>query len=352
MTLRYVEEFPDRHGHVRRYFRRRRGDKRIPLPGEPGSREFMDAYNSAIAGPREPIGIDLNDPRSLAAAVGLYLASETFASLAKDTRAMRRRELERFRGEHGHRTLSKLDQGAIERIIAKKRPHPARNFLKAVSPLLDWCKTEKLIATNPAKGIERPKLPKSDGFRTWTDDLVTEYRKHHKVGTKARRALEVLVNVGAARVDTAVLGRQHVRNGFLVYRRHKTGVLVQIPVLPDLQGVIDEMDGSGDLAFIATEQGKPYTKESFGNLFRDWCDEAKIPKGYGAHGLRKYSASHRAELGATAPQLMAWYGWLTMREAERYTKAADRKRMAVALGNLENPGFPTPNPGWEKSQKP
>lgn len=335
VTLRYVDEFKDRHGHVRRYFRRP-GGKRVPLPGEPGSKEFMDAYNEALAGKREPVGVNINHPRSLAAAVGMYLASVKFAELAPDTRAMRRRELERFRKEHGERVLAKLDQGAVERLISKKRPHPARNFLKALSPFLDWCKTEKLIADNPAKSVERPKLPKSDGFQTWTDELVERYRAHHKVGTKARRAFELLVNVGAARVDTALLGRQHIRSGFLTYRRSKTGVLVEIPVLPDLQSVIDEMEGSGDLAFIATEQGKPYTKESFGNLFRQWCDEAGIPKGYAAHGMRKYSAAHRAELGATAPQLMAWYGWLSMREAERYTRAADRKRMAIALGGLEN----------------
>ena len=42
LVLHYVHEFKDRHGKVRRYFRRP-GFKRVPLPGLPGSEEFMTA---------------------------------------------------------------------------------------------------------------------------------------------------------------------------------------------------------------------------------------------------------------------------------------------------------------------
>jgi len=47
--LPYVQEYRDRHGRLRRYFRRP-GSRRIPLPGRPGSQEFMTAYNTAQAG--------------------------------------------------------------------------------------------------------------------------------------------------------------------------------------------------------------------------------------------------------------------------------------------------------------
>ena len=46
-----------------------------------------------------------------------------------------------------------------------------------------------------------------------------------------------------------------------------------------------------------------------------------------AHGLRKAGAAIAAENGVTASQLMAIFGWKIIAEAERYTKAADRKRM-------------------------
>ena len=54
-----------------------------------------------------------------------------------------------------------------------------------------------------------------------------------------------------------------------------------------------------------------------------------------AHGLRKAGAVTAAENGATTKQLMAIFGWLGVEEAERYTQAAERKRMAGdAMGLL------------------
>jgi len=48
--LKYVHEFIDRHGKVRRYVRMP-GRQRARLPGLPGSEEFMAAYRAAIGAP-------------------------------------------------------------------------------------------------------------------------------------------------------------------------------------------------------------------------------------------------------------------------------------------------------------
>lgn len=50
---KYVNEFVDRHGRVRCYFRRK-GYPRIPLPGVMWSTEFMDAYAAAMKGEVPP----------------------------------------------------------------------------------------------------------------------------------------------------------------------------------------------------------------------------------------------------------------------------------------------------------
>jgi hypothetical protein len=47
IKLRYVNEFIDRHGKPRYYFRRP-GSRSVKLPGLPGSIEFMDAYQAAL----------------------------------------------------------------------------------------------------------------------------------------------------------------------------------------------------------------------------------------------------------------------------------------------------------------
>jgi len=54
--LPYVQSFVDKQtGKVFHYFRKR-GWKRVRLPGLLGSREFMEAYQRALDGPLMPVG--------------------------------------------------------------------------------------------------------------------------------------------------------------------------------------------------------------------------------------------------------------------------------------------------------
>jgi hypothetical protein len=73
IKLRHVHAFVDRHGRVRHYFRQR-DSKQTPLPGLPGSAEFMAAYQAALAGvttmPRE-IGASRTKPGTVDACIRL-----------------------------------------------------------------------------------------------------------------------------------------------------------------------------------------------------------------------------------------------------------------------------------------
>lgn len=57
-----------------------------------------------------------------------------------------------------------------------------------------------------------------------------------------------------------------------------------------------------------------------------------------AHGLRKAGATIAADNGATSHQLMAIFGWTTIKQAEIYTKKADQKRLAGVATRLLVPG--------------
>jgi len=52
---KFVNGYIDRHGKPRFYFRRA-GFKKVPLPGLPWSPEFMAAYEKALAGQPIPVG--------------------------------------------------------------------------------------------------------------------------------------------------------------------------------------------------------------------------------------------------------------------------------------------------------
>ena len=101
IKLRYVKAFVDREtGAVYHYFRRR-GYPLVRLRGLPGSADFMEAYQMALAGPAVPIGIKLSKPGSVAAAVAAYLVSPVFTNLALGTQSVRRAILQRFRNQYG-----------------------------------------------------------------------------------------------------------------------------------------------------------------------------------------------------------------------------------------------------------
>jgi integrase len=91
----------------------------------------------------------------------------------------------------------------------------------------------------------------------------------------------------------------------------------------------------GDLTFIAGENGRPLTKESFGNLFRKACREAGL-KDRSAHGLRKAAATRAANAGATVAQLEAIFGWSGGTMASLYTRAANRRKLALDAMHMLN----------------
>ena len=109
---------------------------------------------------------------------------------------------------------------------------------------------------------------------------------------------------------------------------------VHLPVLDVLKRTL-AAGPIGKKSFICKSDGMPYVKESLGNAFKDACVEAGVLN-KSAHGLRKAAATRAAENGATAHELMAIFGWVDIKEAEIYTRAADRKRLAAqAMSKLE-----------------
>jgi integrase len=107
---------------------------------------------------------------------------------------------------------------------------------------------------------------------------------------------------------------------------------VTLPILPILAATL-AAGPCADLAFICGVRGKPLTKESFGNDFREACDAAGV-FGKAAHGLRKAGATRAAGNGATVTELEAIFGWQGGGMAALYTRAADHKRASMRAMTL------------------
>jgi integrase len=265
--------------------------------------------------------------------VSYYQSSAFKEGLAKSSQKMRRAILERFRSDHGDKRIGTLPKKALQNILNKKTPAAAANWRKALRGFIDHCLALEMLTVDPLVGLKLVSI-KSNGHHPWEPEECRLFEKRHAIGTRARLAYELLLQVGQSRCDVVRMGRQHVRKGKIALRRQKTGVPFEVPVMEALQNAIDAMPTGNHLTFLVTAQEKSFSAAGFGNWFREVCNEAGLPKRCTSHGLRKAAATYFADRGATTTQLMAWFGWKTASEAERYTRGADRKRNAAAAGEL------------------
>jgi integrase len=335
--LPFIHSFRNRHGTLVHYFRKR-GCKIVRLRGIPGSPEFMRAYEAAI-GNAEPIviGADRAKAGTVAATVSMYLASVTFADLADETRRTRRNLLERFREAHGDKRIASIEKKHVQALIDAKAatPSAARNLLAVIRLLMKFAIEAGIRADDPTLGVKRVKI-KTDGFRTWDENDIAAFEATHPIGTRARLALALLLGTGQRRGDIVKMGCQHVRGDKIAVRQSKTKTPLMIPIGIELRRAIDATPAE-HMTFLMTAYGRPFTAAGFTNSFRDMCNEAGLPNGLSAHGLRNAMCRRLAEAGCTEKQIAAISGHKTLRMVQHYTRAADQERLArSALEQLGN----------------
>jgi integrase len=376
IDIRYYYEDTDRHGNVRRYFRKRiEGTKKyrkVRIRAELGTEDFHRQFAAVLKGariystPTAPAGVQKTVVNSLRWLVERYYASAPYKALEGSTREVRRRLLDNLclesRIEGQPELLGTLPYNIpaekIEVLRDRKadKTEAANGRLKALRGLFAFAVSDKSIPMkrNPAKEVGYLKSKKKGGFHTWSTEEVAIYLDRHGAGTKARLALGVILLSGQRRSDVVLFGKQHLREArfmpenlqafhggrWIAFTQHKnrnkSPVTLTIPVLPELEHLLAE-GPTGALSFLETQFGKPFTANGFGNWFRRRCDEAGLPH-CSAHGLRKAGATIAADNGATAHQLMAIFGWTTLKQAELYTKKADQKRLAGVATRLLVPG--------------
>jgi integrase len=171
-----------------------------------------------------------------------------------------------------------------------------------------------------------PKM-KNKHRRAWTELEIAQYEATHPVGSKPRLAFALGLYTIQRISDVVRMGRQMVRNGELIVRQQKTGAQLTLPIRRELQAILDATP-SGHMTFLVTRNGGQYSADYLGEQFSGWCAEAGLPKDCTFHGLRATGCTQLADAGCSAHQIAAWSGHMTLKEVERYTRAANQKRLA------------------------
>lgn len=329
LRLKYVNEYRDRAGKVRRYFRR--GAVRKPLPGEVGSPEFMSAYQ-ALLGERPP------QTAKLAGSLGLliteFYASRAFRNLKQSSRRTYRSALEPIAKAHGHR-IANITHRQAAKLVSDIADKPAMaNLTKRVLQALYKHATKNgWVDANPVIGVERYK---TGTHHTWTEGELRTFEAKWPLGTRQRLAYELLLQTAQRVGDVARMTRGDIVGGELHVVQQKTGAELHLPIRIQLERAMRACPTRG-LSLIGRTDGRPMTRGGLTRLMTDAIEKAGLPAKCVSHGLRKAALRRIAEAGGTSKQIAAWSGHKTLGEVERYTAAADQRRLARdAVGRKEN----------------
>jgi integrase len=327
---RYVSSFVDRHGRER--FRFRRDGVSLYLP-PPGTDEYQRAYAEALTGVPS---LNRAKPGTVDDLAARFYQSLAFRRKGAEWQRTVRRIIEGFREKHGKFMVADFKAKHIDAIVAERfeqhivkgkkvgGPSAAKRLRNTLNTLFAFAVKQEMIASNPVALAEDVPV-KVKGYYAWTERDIAQFRKHWALGTKARLAMELMLWTGARRGDARLIPPPV--NGRIAFRAGKTGKGASFAVKPQLQAAIDAMESVGDETLLVTTYGKPFTRNGFGNWFKDRCVDAGLPQ-CTAHGLRKALTRRGAERGVSQQGLKAVGQWSGDKEVRTYTDSVDRQQLA------------------------
>jgi integrase len=336
IRIPYVKVYTDRHGRVRRYFRKP-GRKAVALPGVRGSAEFMAAYQTALG---EAVPMPARQgPGSVSALIVDYLRSPAFLNLKPSSQRVYRIALDRFGNLHGHRLVRDMPRAKVAAYIheiGKLRPGMANTARAVLRKLLAHAVRTGYRHDNPVTEIDNYKL----GTRhTWTEAELAAFERRWPLGTRERLVYALLLYTGQRGGDVVKMRRADVSEGTIAVVQQKTGTALSIQIHPELAAAMKAGPSKG-LSLIGDRHGRPISRDALTELVKRAANAAGLPPKCLPHGLRKSSMRRLAEGGASAKEIASVSGHKTLREVERYTAAADQKRLsqgAIAKLKREQP---------------
>jgi hypothetical protein len=181
---KYIHGFIDRHGKPRFYFRRA-GFKKVPLPGLPWSSQFMEAYERAVAGQSVLIdaGARRTKPGSMRALAVSYFQSVDYRSMQARTQRVYRGLIERFceqadkdGNKFGDKRAALIGREHVVRLIATKadKPEAANQFRKVLRAMMKHAVEIGLRVDDPTRDVRSREVRRFSQLERFRDRPVRE----------------------------------------------------------------------------------------------------------------------------------------------------------------------------------
>jgi integrase len=292
------------------------------LAGEPGTPEFLAAYNEAIANRSAP---DNNRFRSL---ISLYRASADYKKLSDSTRRNWGPWLDRIAEHFGELRIAQFGRSdKIRPVIRKWRaryaetPRTADYGMQVLSRVLSYA-VDPLgkLASNPCEGIKQ--LYSSDRSEIiWTDADVAQLKQHCSI--EVANAVDLAAHTGLRAGDLLRLSWSHVGEDAIVLTtgksRHRREAI--IPIYDELRAVLARIPQRSPIILTNTRR-RPWTVNGLSSSFGD-AKKLTWPNGDDLHfhDLRGTAATKFYLAGLAVreiAEIMAWEEETVERIIRRY----------------------------------
>lgn len=340
----------------RRYYYYRRGGQRIPLPNDPHTLKFMEAYqgvhDSFKEEPKEYIR-----QGSIAALIAEYKASADFKSLSTVSQRDYRMHLDQISIEFGKFTKEAMTRRVVQKYRDTLADKPATcNYRTSVMRrLFSFAVDRGMMQINPASKIKKLKIGM---HQPWTHEQLEKFQETKSIGLLSGFFLALFT--GQRQADVVKFPWTNIKGGKISVVQQKTGKPLLIPMhtqlkkyldrlkvlqkkrLKELQHEQEERAKKGkkikaiqaSLTILMRNDGLPYKQDHFKHAFKDETTALGI-KGVVFHGLRKNATHFLLKAGCTEHEVSSVTG-MSPEMVRHYAKGIDQEILAEnAIEKLE-----------------
>lgn len=317
-----------------------RGGPRVK--GEPGTPEFMAAYNVAVAQRQ------VQATGRFRSVVLSYKASDDFKGLADSTRKNWGRWLDRIEEKFGDLATKQFGRtDSIKPMIRHWRasyastPRAADYGMQVLSRVLSFAVEEGLISTNPCEGFKQL-YSSSRAEIIWTDDDLAQLRAGKKSSAEVMHAVDLAAHTGLRASDLVRLAWSHVQRDAIVITtgksRHRKEAV--IPLYDALRDVLARIPKRSPVILTNTRSA-PWTVDGLNTSFTAAMKAAGM-KGRDLHfhdlrgtaGTRFYVAGLSMRVVA---EIMGWEEDYVEKIIRRYVSRDAALKAAIETLNRARP---------------
>lgn len=252
------------------YYHRATGTK---LPGEYGSKEFIEALAVARAGaPKRTDG-------TIAGLIRAFEGTAKWRRLAESTRKEYTRVFRFWDAKFGTVPIRAVEsRGFREDVLewhdefSADKPREADNRVTILARVLSWAAADRSLRVNVLESFERAySADRAD--KIWLPEHIGAFMD--KASPEMQLAMMLALHTGQRQGDIRRMAWSNYDGRAITVRQGKTGRVVVIPCTRALKALLDGMKPAGAL-ILTTKTGKAFTPDYIKRQFRATRDAAKI----------------------------------------------------------------------------